>query len=275
VNMPPVEEAPDLAAAIASISSQHDATELVVIGYSVHVEAARELLTTVATDLDTDSLKDVIFVDGQRWWSLLCTGECCPANGQPYDPSSSPAAAEAVYAGLGARADRRALEAEVSGPPAEERDGLRLLAEQESAKIEQLDRQAQCRLMQSLVEAGLAAPERLDDQTCAQMAVLAAEVRVRDVAWSLITSEHAEEHLRIWARVVSRTTSPLEPAPLCLLGFSAWICGHGAMMNCCIERVGVIDPNYSMGRLLDKISRRAVPPTLWDGPGSEIPREGR
>jgi hypothetical protein len=269
VNMPPPEEAGDVAANIASLSDQHGAEQLVIIGYSVKPEA-REVLASVATKLDSYALKDVLFVDGQRWWSLMCSGNCCPAEGQPYDPSSSPSAAEAVYAGLGVLADRTALQAEVSGPPSEDRKDLRQLARQQSAKINRLNLEARCELLRTLVESAVAQAEPVDDVTCVQLAVLVAEVTVRDVAWGLITRDQADGHLQLWARVVSRTTAPLEAAPVCLLGFCAWVCGHGAMMNCCIERVMTIDPDYSMGHLLNKISLLALPPTLWDELGGHV-----
>jgi len=264
VDLPPPEEAANLSAMITWIADQHGAEELVVVGYSSDAESARQVLGTVGAELDSCALKDVLLVDGQRWWSLMCTGSCCPKDGRPYDPGSSSVAAEAVYAGLSVLADRRALEREVSGPPGGDHNGLRLLAEQQSAEIDRLDVSARAELIKALVESGVARSEPIDDATCARMAVLAAEVAVRDVALALITRKQAEQHLQLWARVVSRTTAPLEAAPLCLLGFCAWVCGNGALMNCCIERVTAIEPDYSLARLLDKISNWALPPSLWD-----------
>jgi hypothetical protein len=84
----------------------------------------------------------------------------------------------------------------------------------------------------------------------------------------MISGKDAEQHRRVWARVVARTVAPLEAAPLCLLGFCAWICGDGAMMNCCIQRVTNVDPAYSFGQLLAKISQQALPPHLWDEVGA-------
>jgi Domain of unknown function (DUF4192) len=264
VDMPPPEEVANLSAMITWVSDQHGAEELVVIGYSSDAESARQVLGTVAAELDSCAVKDVLLVDGQRWWSLMCTGSCCPEAGRPYDPGSSTVAAEAVYAGLSVLADRRALECEVSGPPDGDHNDLRMLAEQQSAEIDHLDVAARAGLIRALVVSGVAESEPIDDVTCARMAVLAAEVAVRDVALALITREQAEKHLQLWSRVVSRTTAPLEAAPLCLLGFCAWVCGNGALMNCCLERVTAIEPNNSLARLLDKISKWALPPSLWD-----------
>ena len=273
VNMPPPAEATDLAADIAGLADQHSADELIIIGYSADAEAARGLLSRVEGELDGYHVNDVLYVDGQRWWSLTCTGTCCPPEGRPYDPGCDPIAAEAVYAGLEARADRAELEKDVGGPPEAERGELRRLAEQQVTEIQPLDLRARCALMEKLVLAGAANDLTLDDANCLRIAVLARDVPVRDVAWALIRRETAEQHLALWSRVVARTAAPYEAAPLCLLGFCAWICGNGAMMNCCIERLSTVAPAYSMGHLLNKISRRALPPSLWDQMDTQIRAE--
>ena len=54
------------------------------------------------------------------------------------------------------------------------------------------------------------------------------------------------------------------------LGMAAWISGAGALLNCCCERLAVVAPDYSMGRLLAEISVRALPPSLWEQLGGEI-----
>src|SRR5215213_6296829 len=131
VDVPPASGAADLAAQIARLVVQHGAQHLVLIGYSINPQI-RELLMEMAWKLTPSGLQDVLFVDGQRWWSLMCAGDCCPSDGQPYDPRSSPIAAQAVYAGLAARPDRRALEADVSGPAEDEHPELSRLVGQES-----------------------------------------------------------------------------------------------------------------------------------------------
>jgi Domain of unknown function (DUF4192) len=262
-DLPPPAAAADLAAQIARLVVQHCAQHVVLIGYSVNPQV-RELLMEMAGELTSSGLQDVLLVDGRRWWSLMCVGGCCPSDGQPYDPRSSSVAAQAVYAGLAARPDRRALEADVSGPAEAEHPELLRLVEQESPYLDGLASTARCNLMRTIVMASLAQHAPLDDPTCARLGLLAREVEVRDVAWAMINSKDAEQHRRVWARVVARTVPPLEAAPLCLLGFCAWICGDGAMMNCCVQRVSDVDPNYSFGQLLARISQQALPPMLWD-----------
>jgi hypothetical protein len=270
VDLVPPELAAELAADIGRLADQHGASELILVGYDGEVAAVQQLLANLASLLEPYGLGDVIYANSTRWWSLRCTASCCPPEGTPYDISTHAIAATAVYAGLGCRSDREALADEVTGPPETERNALRLLSAEVAAEIEGLDRAARCELMGSLVGAGVAGHDQLDDHACALLAVLADDTHVRDVAWSIISAELAEQHQRLWRQVVARTGPPYEAAPICLLGLAAWIGGDGALMNCCIERIAVVDPNYSLGRLLAEISRAALAPSLWEDLASTI-----
>jgi hypothetical protein len=270
VDVVPPEIAGELAAYVGRLADQHGASELILVGYGGQAADVRELLANLADLLEPLGLGDVIYADGRLWWSLQCSASCCPPEGTPYDLSTHPIAATAVYAGLSCRSDRDDLAAEIAGPPVIEHDALRLLAAEVRTEIEELDRVGRCNLMATLVGVAVAGRDRLDDRGCAKLAVLAHDIHVRDVAWSLLSADLAEQHQRLWRQVVSRTVPPYEPAPLCLLGLAAWIGGDGALMNCCIERIAAVDPEYSLGQLLDEISRAAVAPSLWDDLGPAI-----
>ena len=263
VDVPKPEHTGELAAEFGRLANQHQVSELVLVGYGSDAGAVRQVLSLLAADLEPYGLADVIFADGRRWWSLLCTGSCCPAEGSPYDISSHPVAASAVYAGLGFRASRLALAADVAGPPAAEHGRLRRLAAAAAAAIEPLDVTGRSELLRSLVQRAVDQPDALDDRTCARLAVLARDPRLRDVALAMISAEQAERHRRLWSQVVNRTVAPYEAAPVCLLGLAAWVCGDGAQLNCCIDRIRAVDPAHSLGRLLARISAAALPPNLW------------
>jgi hypothetical protein len=96
------------------------------------------------------------------------------------------------------------------------------------------------------------------------------DLRVRDLAWALISADNAEEHVQLWGAVVAKMPPTLAAAPLCLLGLAAWVCGAGALLNCCCERLAQVDPAYSLGRLLRDISAQALPPSLWQQMGGEL-----
>jgi hypothetical protein len=111
------------------------------------------------------------------------------------------------------------------------------------------------------------------DADCLLLAVLAEDVVVRDVAWALVRRRDRDAHLRLWSQVVMRAPVEVASAPLGLLGVVAWICGLGALQNCCVERLEEIDPAYTLGALLADISERALPPSAWDEMAADLRRE--
>ncbi len=264
----------ELAKQIDWLASKHAAQALALVAYSADSLPAHRLLTRLMDRLGAHELTDVLYVGHGRWWSLLCDDECCPLTGTPFDPSSHPVSAEAVFAGLGARADRRELEASVSGPSEAELSRLQELADALLAELGQLDDpRAAVRLLTSIVEAAISEAAVPDERTCLLLGLLVTDVHVRDLAWALIASANAEDHVRLWAGVVAQMPPMLAAAPLCLLGMAAWISGAGALLNCCCERLAKIDPDYSMGRLLAEISERALPPSLWEQVGGDMQAE--
>ena len=240
-----------------------DAVGMITVTYS-RADEARERTLALADELDPLVLVDAMLADGERWWSLLCEGPCCPPDGTPYDVGSDPLSAAAVYAGLSALPDRSAVEALVAGPPAADVAELETLVDCSLEELAPMSVATRKRLVRRLVQQSVADREPLSDAECARLAVLVHQLQVRDVAWAQLTRERAEDHVALWQHVVSRTPPWLAPAPLCLLGMSAWVSGNGALQNCCIDRVGQIDPTYSMASLLADINRRALPPSYWD-----------
>jgi hypothetical protein len=95
------------------------------------------------------------------------------------------------------------------------------------------------------------------------LALLVTDLRLRDLGWAMIDFEEAEQHVEVWLRVVDRVPPELSAGPLGLLGVAEWIAGHGALLNCCADRLRDQHPGYSMGRLLGDISEWAVSPSLW------------
>ncbi len=224
---------------------------------------------------DPCPLIDALYADGRRWWSRGSAAGRAWTEGTPYDPRASGAAASAVLAGLPALASRAEVEALVAGPPAEDRSGLATLAARAIRDLDPIDRAGRQSLITTTVTELLAVAGEgtADDDHCARLAVLAAEIGVRDVAWSMITTERAADHADLWCRVSRRTIDRYALGPLGLAGFAAWIGGQGALMNCCIDRAEAIDPGYSMIGLLAEVGQRGIPPSAWQELGPAI-REG-
>ena len=268
----PAESASDeLAERIDRLARQHEAHALALVAYSAASLPANRLLTRLMDRLGTHKLTDVLYVGHGRWWSLICGDECCPLNGTPFDPSAHVMSAEAVFAGLGARASRRELEASVSGPSEAELLRLEALAGALRTELDQLeDPSAEVRLLASIVAEAISEAGVGDERNCLLLGLLVTDIRLRDLAWALISPADAEDHVRLWGSVVAQVPPRLAAAPLCLLGIAAWLSGGGALLNCCCERLAQVAPQYSLGRLLAEISDRALPPSEWQQIGGEI-----
>jgi hypothetical protein len=263
-DLPPESAADELADWIDALAKREQVDALALVAYSAAPLAANRLLTRLIDRLSDHRLTDVLYVGHGRWWSLTCAAEYCPLAGTPYDLTTHPISAAAVFAGLGVRASRREIEDSVSGPPEAELPRLLDLAEDLLAEFTPFDSRAAAEeLLVSVMDSAMADASDLDERSCLLLALLVIDIYVRDFAWARISRDNAQQHVRLWTNVVSRVPPALAAAPLCLLGMGAWVAGHGAMVNCCWERVSQVHPDYSMGKLLADISERGVPPSLW------------
>ena len=264
MDLPPESAAGELAEQIDYIAKRHGTRVLAIVAYSAASLPTHRLLTQLMDRLGKQKLTEVLHVGHGRWWSLTCAEDCCPLSGTPFDLSSHPVSAAAVFAGLGTLASRQELAASIGGPPEAELPRLQALVNSLLADLEALeDHIAAARLTGRLVDLATSDPGVLDERTCLLLGLLVTDMHTRDLAWALISPTNAEEHVRLWGGVVARVPPTLAAAPLCLLGMAAWVGGSGALLNCCCERLAHVDPSYSMGRLLCEISAQALPPCLW------------
>jgi len=269
IDLPPPGQVDPLARYLHDLVRQQGPEQVLLLIYSRAGAAARTLGEALAERLAPHGLTEALLVDDQRWWSLTCAQECCPAEGTPYDRSTHPLAAEAVYAGLAVLPDRESFGALVAGPADADLDRLAACAAVELAGLSP-DLDARRQAIQHLVEDYLAEPRSLGDAECCRFAALAADVHVRDVAWAAITSSQAGDHVELWRQVIARTVPPLAPGPVCLLGMAAWVSGNGVLLNFCIDKVVELGPGYTMTGLLADIAVRAVPPSCWETMRSEL-----
>ncbi len=270
---PGAEAEAELVACVQQLIDRHRPEALVLIAYCTERERAEPFLVRQRHELTGVSIVDVLVVDGRRWWSLSCTGGCCPAQGTPVGSEAHPLAAAAVFAGLRALDHREDVAAQIAGPAPEAWAGTRAQADELAAPLRRLGHKQRRRRMATEVVAGLQDSAGADGDRLTRLALLAREVGARDVACALITRAQAQQHLLLWHRVVAQVPPELATAPLCLLGVAAWAAGEGALLNCCYERVLGLDPAYSMGQLLADVASRGLPPASWDALAAQLRRE--
>ena len=239
------------------------------VGGVAAVTSAR--LTTSGVDVP-----EVLRADGGRFWSLLCDDvTCCPPEGRSYDPGSHPAAAALTEAGLSAHPDRDAL-ARTIQRPAGSADLIRGASLQAQLRLAQLvdlgkaegDRDPRLRAtrtgrkeVQRAIRLYRSGGSVASIEHLAWLAVLLADIRVRDDAWARMDPAYRDAHCRLWTDVLRGAASEFVPAPASLLAFTAWQCGNGALAAMAVDRALAADPDYSMAQLLAGAVDAVLPPS--------------
>jgi hypothetical protein len=100
------------------------------------------------------------------------------------------------------------------------------------------------------------------------LAVLLADLRVRDDAWARMDPAHHDDHCRLWTDVIRNAAQDYVAGPASLLAFTAWQAGNGALAAVAIDRALRADPDYSMAQLLARAVEAALPPSAAQMPMS-------
>jgi hypothetical protein len=289
IDLPPVDQAADAAEYLAGVTARNlpsgDAAErdgpvaVVLAGYGGEAEVV-PLANAVLGELGRRGVPvaAILRVDAGRYWNMLCSDpSCCPPDGSPFDPDATEYAAAATFCGLVVHPDRAALAATlepVAGPGIEpevtralERLGL-LAGGQRGLKA--AARAAVRQAFERYMNGG-----RLDDDEVAWLAVLLADVLIRDDTWARVVSgPTVPEHEEIWRDVVRRAPLRYVPGPATLLALVAWRAGDGVLADLAAERALAADPSYRLGRLLLQALRSGLPPSTLDDM-SPVPRRRR
>jgi hypothetical protein len=252
-----------LAAKFTAVCAEHGGDALAIIAYASDEPTGRAALDGLLDELGPVPVSEAIVTDGSQWWSALCGDPCCPSEGTPYDVTSHPVAAEAVLAGAAPLPNRTALAEMVQGPTGAERAVAEGAFETALYAIAELHLQERSDRMALMVENYCLHERALTPAECAELAVLAYDVHVRDIAAERIRTDDAATHVELWRQVVRQAVEPFECAPLCLLGLAGWVAGRGALQVVCMERVEQINPDYSLLHVLEEINTRCLPPSLW------------
>lgn len=232
------------------------------------------------------AVREVLRVEGDRFWSLSCADPgCCPPGGRPYDAAAGDIAARATYEGLVALPDREALERSVAPVGGVVRDAMRRATERVEARVETWAAEASGEepLRRRMLDEGRTllrdaleryrpanAGERSDREggcltadEVALMGMLLLLRRLRDEAWVLIDPARRGAHLALWTDVVRRVDPDYAAAPASLLAFAAWQEGNGALAWVALDRALQAEPDYSMARLIGSALAEGVPPVPW------------
>jgi hypothetical protein len=264
----------EVAAYLAEVADQHRVSAVAAIVYTHDAPLAEAVAGELAARMRGigGELLCAVRADGRHWWVLGPRGGSL---GTPYDVSTHPFTAQAVADGTVVLGSRRELAASLDGEPGE-RAEVATCAEEAADRLVRLvdpplGRPAarhhlviEGRWVRHRVRRHLEDRQRLDAADVARLLVLMhLSVEVRDVAWAEMHRANARQHVELWRDVVRRAPLELAAAPAGLLGFAAWLSGHGALAWCAVDRAQEAEPDYGLAALLTHALSAAVPPSVW------------
>lgn len=263
---------PGTLAPLLPLFDREGVTQVVVIGYgpgdavTPAVDEARRLAAEAGVGVG-----EALRAHESRYWSYVCdVPMCCPAEGTPYDPSTSLIAAEATVRGLVALPDCESMERTVAPVTGPVRMAMRRATADAIAGLRagltattDLDAFAQQRVAEGLVRVRSALAThadggRLDDAETARLGLDLAIIRIRDEAWTLMRDSHAQ----LWKDLTRRLEPRFVPPAATLLAMAAWRAGNSVQATIALERALAIDPGYSMANLLMHAVHNLLSPAI-------------
>ena len=274
---PPDDElAADIAAHACEVLTREAISAAIVIGYGPARPVAEAALLVVAALLDAGvDVLEVLRAEGGRCFTVNCDDpDCCPADGIPFDPCSHPVAEALKEAGMDVLPDRAALARTLQPPPGTAR-ATRQATGRALRRLDRLVATARGGGLDpaaALAHAGRTAVRdairryrsgaSIEDRArLAFLAVVLADLRVRDDAWAQMDPRRAAPHTALWTDIVTGAAPEFVPAPASLLAFTAWQAGEGALANVAAERALAADPAYSMALLIGGAVQAGLPPS--------------
>ncbi len=211
--------------------------------------------------------------NGSRWFPV--GAEADPV-GRPYDAETHPFAAESVVEGAVIHRSRAELAGSLAGVP-EEVARVQKLVPAALSRLAGRVGPAEARWVADTIREAVASERSLEPVEVARLVTGLTEPTLRDEAWMQITRAGSARQVTLWTDVLRRTPHELVPAPACLLAFSAWLSGQGALAWCALDRCQEVAPGFPMAEPIAMALDRAVPPRTWDdfmAPPSQASQSG-
>lgn len=254
---------------VARVIAQQRVPEVVLLGYGPPGLVTPSLMCLVGALRPTGvRVREALRITDGRWWSYTCTDPaCCPTEGTPCRPEL---AAEAVYRGLVALPDRKALVARVARAEGAIRREMTAATERARARLTDLTAQdvEAGRRGRSVRKAGRQAIREMEraardgsapsPDAAAWLGVLLVEPVVLDYAMDRSGPE--EWRVRLWSEVLRLVEPSYVPGPACLLGFAAWRSGDGALARVALDRALTEDAGHRTAGVLDRVLSSGIGP---------------
>ena len=261
--------APEEAAGVVDLllepALRNDAERVLLVAYTAAEDVAAACLTALEDGLAVHAIATLMKLraDGGLWWHVDEGGDC--SGPQRHDPTAHALTSEGVLEGKVTYASREELRASVALLDAAQADHLaaarRGLPPLRRSQRSVLGDEGRWVLAQVAEHAASGTP--FDTRTAARLLRALDVPALRDLAWCRTTRDEAPHRVRVWQPLVQRCPEDLVASPAAVLGFSAWLAGHGALAWCAVDRSLRADPHHSLGRLVADMLDAALPPSRW------------
>lgn len=249
---------------VVSAMTRNGVRRVLFVIFSTHPEVADPIGELVADRFRAVGvdIEEGLRADGERWWSYSCTSPCCAVpGGTPYDAATSPAAADAVLAGMSAAPDRESLR-ELLAPAA-----LDVRADV-AAEIAVLEARGPCPRwtpveLAARLERASADPEAMTAAEIGWLGLAAQDEDARSLLLAASDRCAAEAAYDVWRHVTRHVDETLLPGPGSLAALAAWLSGRGALAWHAVELVQSVDSSEPLTRLVSTLLISATDPRCW------------
>lgn len=108
---------------------------------------------------------------------------------------------------------------------------------------------------------------RLSDTDAARLLIAVESIPTRDRLWLDMNRGNAVSHVALWTDMTRRAPDEVRAAPASMLGFAAWLSGHGALAWCALDQVPKDRP-YALADLVAAAVQIGMHPREWEAANS-------
>ena len=238
LDLPPPDDPEAVQESVASLlqpSLRHGVRRVVLVAFAEDTRGAGVVGHALVEAFEGSGIEVVqaLRADGRRCFPLVPGRAGVPWTGAPYELTSHRFTAQAVLDGRVTHDSRDALAATLVRDEARAAALTEALADAATCDDGEPWRSAS---WAAEVVAGHARRGSVPgDAEAARLLTAVREVAARDAALFLVGRHDAADHVALWTDLVRRSPDDLLAAPAVLLGFSAWIAGHGALAWCAVD----------------------------------------
>jgi hypothetical protein len=263
LDLPPPEDPVAMAEAVEALlgpSRRHRVDHVAFVVYSADGALAAGLAAALVPAFVADGIGvvDVLRVHDGAWCSVPIRAGGVETPPVRFDDAHHPFSAQAVFEGRVTLGSREELRATLAPCPATRERWGALLAGLPDPGPADVSR------VHALMAGWVGSGRHPDDEGAARVLRAVSRIDVRDAALYAVTSETAQDHLRVWAALLRGAPDEQVPDTAAVVAFCAWRSGHGALAWCALDRCFEVDADHRLAKCLAECLVRAVPPTAWD-----------